>query len=139
MDRKAVALGSAAIIESGIGKTTKPASLEERVAILESKLDMILKILTVNGINERIEEVDLDDSQPAEVNKDGIPIDLNLIGATKGQVFVLTVRPEAYFIGNTPYKSLSSAATAVRGTRVSGWVFWKLPDGRTAKEVFARS
>lgn len=139
MDCRDVALGRAAIAESGIGKMAKPASFEERVAVLESKLDMILKMLTVNGINERAEEADLDDNQPADTNNDGIPIDLNLIGSTKGQVFVLTVRPEAYYIGTKPYKSLSSAATAVRGTRVSGWVFWKLPDGRTAKEVFARS
>jgi len=139
MDRKEVALARASVVESGVGVTAKPASVEERINVLESKLDMILKMLTANGINERAEEMDLDDNQPADVNKDGIPIDLNLIGAAKGQVFVLTVRPEAYYIGNTPYKSLSAAATAVRGSRVSGWVFWKLPDGRTAKEVFAGS
>lgn len=139
MNRKEVALGQAAIVESGVGTTAKPASLEERVAILETKIDMILKMLAANGISERVEEMDLDDNKPADKNKDGIPIDLHLIGSTKGQVFLLSVRPEAYYIGNTPYRSLSAAATAVRGTRVSGWVFWRLPDGRTAKEVFARS
>lgn len=139
MHRKDVALGRAAVVESGVGKTMKPTSLEERIAVLETKLDMVLKMLTANGIHERTEEVDLGDAVPADENRDGIPIDLNLIGATKGQVYVLTVRPEAYYIGHTPYKSLSAAATAVRGTRVSGWAFWKLPDGRTAKEVFQRS
>lgn len=138
MDRSDVSLGKASIVESGVGQATKPASLEDRVAVLESKLDMVLKMLTANDIHERKEELDLGEEEMAEVNKDGIPIDINLIGSTKGDVFVLTVRTDAYYIGNTAYPSLSAAATAVRGTRVSGWVFWKLPDGRTAKEVFAR-
>lgn len=142
MRKRDVALG-AACKESGVGEEIKPTSLEERVEILEEKLDLIVRMLTANGINERVEtpEQNLDAAaeEEAEINKDGIPIDLNLIGSSKGQVYVLTVRPDAYYIGHKPYKSLSAAATDVRGSRVSGWVFWKLPDGRTAKEVFNRS
>lgn len=139
MNKMDVALGRAASAESGVGVESQPASLEERVVVLESQVDMILKMLTANGINERIEEEDLDEVSEADVNKDGVPMDINLIGSAKGQVYVLTVRPDAYYIGHRPYKSLSAAALDVRGSRVSGWVFWKLPDGRTAKEVFQRS
>ncbi len=141
MEKRDVALGKAAVADAGLGTAAQPITTEERVAILESKVDLVLKMLTANDIHERKmeENLDLDDVQPADVNKDNIPIDINLIGASKGQVFVLTVRPEAYYIGNKPYKSLSAAATDVRGTRVSGWVFWKLPNGRTAKEAFCRS
>lgn len=139
MNKKDIALGRAASAESGVGVTSRPASLDERVTVLESKLDMILKMLIANGIHERVEEEDLDSATEADVNRDGIPIDSMLIGSSKGQAYVLTVRPEAYYIGHKPYKSLSAAAKDVRGSRVSGWVFWKLPDGRTAKEVFQRS
>jgi hypothetical protein len=138
MERSDVALGKAAIVEGGDATAANPSSLEDRLAVLEAKMDMVLKMLTANDIHERKEEFDLGEDEFPEINKDGIPIDINLIGSTKGEVYVLTVRTDAYYIGNTAYPSLSAAASAVRGSRVSGWVFWKLPDGRTAKEVFAK-
>jgi len=138
MEKKDVALGLATCVESGVGECKEPASLEERVAVLEEKLDLILKMLTVNGIHERVEVTidDLGEVEPAEVNEDGIPIGINLVGFSKGNAVVLVVKEDAYYIGHKPYKSLSAAATEIRGSRVSGWVFWKLPDGRTVKEVF---
>lgn len=138
MERGDVALGKASIVEAGTGTVSEPSSVDDRLAVLEAKMDMILKMLTANDIHERKEEYDVDDGALATINKDGIPIDINLIGSTKGDVYVLTVRTDAYYIGNTAYPSLSAAASAVRGTRVSGWTFWKLPDGRTAKEAFEK-
>jgi len=140
MERKEVALGKAAAVESGSGILMKPKSLEERIRILESTVDTILGILSVNGIMERRgmeeKEVVADQDPAPNINGDGVPIGIHLLGSSSGQVHVLAVNPDAYYIGNKPYKSLSAAATAARGSRVSGWTFWKLPDGRTAKEAF---
>ncbi|RLI56702.1 MAG: hypothetical protein DRO87_07760, partial [Candidatus Thorarchaeota archaeon] len=55
-----------------------------------------------------------------------------------GQMYILRPTPEGFRVGDQIYKSLSAAAEAVSGVRRSGWTFWKLPDGRTAKEAFGK-
>lgn len=139
MDRKDVALGRAAKVEA-VGTAVKsPESLEDRVQLLEEKFDILITILRVNGVINDRESDPPPEEELSENNKDGIPIGINLIGSTKGQIYVLTVEKDSYRVGNQTFPSLSAAGEAVRGSRVSGWVFWKLPDGRTVKEVFGRS
>jgi hypothetical protein len=77
---------------------------------------------------------------PHGLNKDGIPIELVCIGETEKQQFPLcmTVKADNYQVGLNNYLSVSAAAEAVSGVRRSGWAFWKLPDGRTLKEVFKK-
>lgn len=137
--RREVALGKAAMSDLGVGSVTEPESLEDRVLLLEHKVDMLSQILNVNNIRECVEEIiNPYDNKQANVNGDGIPIGTNLLSSSKGQVFVLTATEDAYYIGNKPFKSLSAAAGAIRGSRVSGWEFWRLADGTTAKEAFGR-
>ena len=134
MQRKEVALGRAAKADAGVGIVAKPKTLEERVAILEAQIALLVKTISgFNGERETRENI----TKPT-ANKDGIPFNTNLVGITKGQPYVLTVREDAYYVGITPYKTLSAAAKGVCGHRKSGWVFWKLLDGRTAKEAFGR-
>lgn len=135
MNRKDVALGRAAIFDSGVGIVAKPKTVEERVAILEAKVKLLTEI--VDHLNKGNREEDRVQENVA-INKDGIPYDINLIGSVKGQPYVLTVRKDAYYLGAVPHKTLSAAAKSVCGHRKSGWVFWKVPDGRTAKETFGR-
>jgi hypothetical protein len=68
--------------------------------------------------------------------KNRVPVGTTLIGKTKNLTFFLTTTEDGYNVGTTKYDSLSAAAEAVSGCRRSGWTFWKLDDGRTAKEVF---
>ena len=72
----------------------------------------------------------------SNLNKDGLPLYIHFMGVSRGVPYVLLVRPDAYYVGTTPYATLSAAAKAVSGVRRSGWTFWKLPDGRTVKEAF---
>lgn len=138
MDLKNVSLGKAP--DSGVGKTIKPKNEHERLAFIENKLSMLTEIVArmqkaVHLDEKREEEM----SAYEDVNRDGLTIGSNFIGTTKGMTYVLTVQNDAYYIGATPYASLSAAAEGVSGVRRSGWTFWKLPDGRTVKEVYRRT
>jgi len=135
MERKEVALGRAAAVDAGVGMTASPKTTEERLSIIEAKVDMLADM-----VNLLQEKGDIREDAPVDpnANEDGIPYYTNLIGVTKGQPYVLTVREDAYYLGNKPYRTLSAAAKAVCGHRKSGWVFWKLVDGRTVKEAFGK-
>ena len=131
-----VALGKASAVGVGAGVSTvvKPETVEERLTALEAKIGLLVK-----SISTATKGGKKDESVPdPDINKDGLPFYLNLIGVTRGTPYVLSVMPDAYYIGNRPYATLSAAAKAVSGVRRSGWTFWKLPDGRTAKEAFKR-
>jgi hypothetical protein len=66
-----------------------------------------------------------------------IPEGTELHGKTKGVNFYCVVRNGGFYVGTTKYDSLSAAAQGVNGgTRVSGLIFWKLPDERTVKEAY---
>jgi len=131
-----VALGKAPTSEAtGFGLAIKPKTIDERIAALESRIDMIAQsFLSVNRYVADKNRENL--SAYSDLNRDGVPLDINLLGITKGEPFVLTVKEDAYYLGITPYPSLSAAAQAVSGCRRSGWMFWKLPDGRTARDAF---
>lgn len=108
----------------------------ERVEILKQQIKTMTE--TVAMLQARMNKEQVATSSP--VNKDGLPIGLTCIGITEKSAFTffLTVRENSYSIGNKEYGSLSAAAEAVSGVRRSGWVFWKLPDGRTLKEVYKK-
>jgi hypothetical protein len=135
MERRQVALGRAAVVDVGVGTVAAPKTAEERLAIIEAKVDMLAEIVSLLQ-----EKGDIREDAPVDPNSngDGIPYYTNLIGVTKGQPYVLTVREDSYYLGNKPYRTLSAAAKAVCGHRKSGWVFWKLVDGRTVKEAFGK-
>ena len=50
---------------------------------------------------------------------------------------IMKVDADGYIVGLIKHKSMSAAAEAAGAPkRKSGWRFWKLPDGRSAKEVY---
>lgn len=133
--QKSVALGSGSR-KKGVALAVKPRSLEERVSVLEA---MVRNLLELNSeiINDKVDTSSNaygDDS----LNKDGLPYNMCLVAGDKhGFLRMLKVAKSGYKVDNTTYNSLSAAAEAVSGiVRKSGWVFWRLPDGRTAKEAF---
>jgi len=130
-----VALGKASA-QSGVGMTAKPKTIEERVAALEGRVEMLSQafLLAQDAGKESRPEENL--TTYDDHNKDGIPVGINLIGITKGCPFVLTVQHDTYDVGITSYPTLSAAAQGVSGCRRSGWTFWKLPDGTTVKDAF---
>lgn len=134
---KKLVLGEAA--DSGSGVVVKPKTLEERLIVLERKVDLIAKAFqTVKDHVEGKRKEPHYNEDLGDVNKDGIPLETNLMGTTRGVSYVLIVREDGYYVGIRPYPSLSAAALGVSGSRRSGWTFWKVPDGRTAKEAFGK-
>lgn len=130
-----VALGMAAV-KSGTVLVVKPKSTEDRIDALENM------IATLIDLNSRLVAVK-PETKPMNAydnisrNKDGIPIGISLIGQSSFGTRILTVRKDGYFVGAIQYPSLSAAAEAVSGVvRKSGWVFWKLPNGKSLKEVY---
>jgi hypothetical protein len=138
---KKIALGATTgTVNSAI--IAQPLTLEEKVCILTRQVEELTK--TFNSINnirikdKRQQEI-YNEFQLHHANKDGIPIGLSLVGVSmRGGVHVLTVAADGYYIGTARYESLSSSAEASSGVRRSGWTYWKLPDGRTAKEAFGK-
>ena len=55
-----------------------------------------------------------------------------LIREWQGVEHCVTVRDEGYEYQGCPYKSLSSIARAITGTRWNGWVFFGLKNQRAA-------
>jgi len=98
---------------------------------LEAKMELLIKLVT----SKKMVALKKEQHDPNS-NKDGIPLYMNFMGISRGIPYVLTVRPDAYYVGATPYATLSAAAKAVSGVRRSGWTFWKLPNGTTVKEAF---
>jgi len=137
-----IPLGAAAPAKSAI--VANPRSIEERLDSLTRQVEQLTAAFhAVNSVrvkDRRQQKVyhEFGDLL-TETNKDGIPVGLSLVGQSqRGGMHILTVDKNGYRIGNKPYESLSAAAEASSGVRRSGWTFWKLPDGRTAKEVFGK-
>lgn len=135
-----IALGTA--LPSGVAIVTKPMSVEEKVEALQKQVEDLVKAFhVVNSarIKDRRQQDVYDQIPLVNANKDGIPIGLSLLGSSvKGGIHVLTINADGYYIGITRFDSLSAAAEAVSGVRRSGWTYWKLPDGRSAKEAFGK-
>ena len=146
-DIKCVALGEdvaeAEIVKAADkeAKTTdeKVIVLEKRVFYLTNALDNMFTM-----VKELRDDLNKDvDVKLANViakkrgeNKIEVPEGTVLTGKTKGLSYFLHTKDNGFYVGITRYDSLSSAAEGVSGVRRSGWTFWKLPNGKTVKEVF---
>lgn len=113
-------------------------SLEERVEGLEAREANLVNLIdhllaTVKELRNGEPIVNSVSPQRGEAN---IPNGTVFRGTTKGRTYFLKVRDGKFYVGNQEYDSLSSAAAGVSGVRRSGWTFWKLKDGRTAKNAF---
>jgi hypothetical protein len=129
-----LALGRSAP-KKGVALAVVPRTLDERVALLEA---MVKNLQLINDDLMREKSGGESNAYSDSFNRQGIPLGTCLIGTVRGTApRVLTVTKDGYFVGKTQFASLSAAAEAVSGiTRKSGWVFWKLADGRTVKEAF---
>lgn len=136
MNKKTVALGKAPV-RSGTAKAIKPRSVEDRLSALENMLVSILEITKGNAQIADKPDNNLNAYVGMPRNKDGLPLNISLIGSTKFGPRILYVSEDGYYLGNDLYTSLSAAAEAASGIiRKSGWVFWKLPDGKSIKSTF---
>lgn len=133
MGRKiALGAGSALPVE-GKAVMGVPESSEERIAALESQVGLLIETM------KEMEKVRTIFSMNSNLNMDGIPVGTVMYATSmRGGMSRLTADTDGYFMGGNKYNSLSSAAEAASGVRRGGWSFWRLPDGRTAKEVFGR-
>jgi hypothetical protein len=133
-----IALGTA-IASNGVVIMDKPATLEERVTVLQRQVEELISAFhAVNSIRIKDKRQQERHDDP-NANKDGIPIGISLLGTSvKGGTHVLTVNSDGYYIGITKFDSLSAAAEAVSGVRRSGWAYWKMADGRSIKEAFEK-
>ena len=132
--QKSLTLGKA-VRRKGKAIAIKPKSIEDRVCMLEA---MVANLLKINAKILVDKPEGGDNAYDSALNKDGIPHDLCFVGVDKtGFPRVLTVKEDGYYVGDVKYGSLSAAAEDISGIiRKSGWVFWKLADGRTVKEAF---
>jgi len=121
-----------------------PANDHERIEALEQQLNQITLSLdslfrTLKKIREVVEgKKDFAVKEKIEQVKsqNKIPEGTVLNGVTRGVPYYLEVKEGGFFVGVTKYETLSAAAEGVSKVRRSGWSFWRLPDGRTVKEVF---
>lgn len=121
--------------KSGTGMAVKPKTVEDRLTVLE---DVVSTLMRANiGLRSNKCRTDSSAYARSTKNRDGIPVGISLIGLTDFGPRILTVLEDGYYIGDQRFGSLSAAAEAASGiVRKSGWVFWKMPDGRKVKDVF---
>jgi len=143
-----IPLGKSYAAAIGMSVARGKLSDEERLSVLEQQVVYMTTIITALRI--RLKKGSPRVKVPAEAkeefvapfgkNKDGLPIGLVCIGETEKNTFPLcmTVAEDGYALGMKTYPSVSAAAEAVSFVRRSGWTFWKVPDGRTLKEVFKK-
>ncbi len=131
-----VALGKAAV-KAGKAIVVKPKSTEDRLTVLENMMATLLDLNSrvMNGEKPEESSINAYDGRPK--NRDGIPIGISLLGQSRHGPRILSVTEDGYYVGSNEYQSLSAAAEDVSGiVRKSGWVFWKLPNGKSIKEVY---
>jgi hypothetical protein len=145
---KCVALGEEGIDAEVEVQNNPPQTTDEKIAMLEQRifhmsngLDNLFRM-----VKELRDDLNKDKDQDivrvveknVKENKSEIPEGTVLHGQTKGTNFFLTVKDGGFYVGVRRFDSLSAAAEGVSGVRRSGWAFWKLPDGKTVKEVYKR-
>jgi len=143
-DDRCVALGEEGPEAEVVEVVPPPANDHEKLNILEQRINQLsLSIDSIHSILKRLRDLiegkkDGDITQKIEQVKSQhkIPEGTVLSGVTRGVPYYLEVKDGSFFVGITKYETLSAAAAGVSGVRRSGWTFWKLPDGRTVKEVF---
>ncbi len=116
---------------------TEPPPYNRR--FLESRLAYRIQELAYGGLKpetiERLEALgeQLDGGSPImrRIRTDSKPIaGTRLIREWQGIEHCITVREEGYEYQGRPYKSLSSIARAITGTRWNGWIFFGLKNTR---------
>jgi hypothetical protein len=144
---KCVALG-ADIEEAELVEVLEeqPGNIDEEVAVLKNRVNHLTSAL--DSMFSMVKELQDDVHQERDhtltavieekkkENKVEIPEGTVFTGHTKGLSYFLQAKEGGFYVGITRYDSLSAAAEGVSGVRRSGWTFWKLPDGKTVKEVF---
>ncbi len=102
--------------------------LESRLAYRIQELSLGgLKPETVKRLERLGEELDGGDRSKSRIRADLKPIaGTRLIREWQGVEHVVTVTADGYEWQGRPYKSLSSVARAITGTRWNGWVFFGL-------------
>lgn len=124
------------VYDVNIGIITKPKTLSERINSLEERIALLTQAFNSTLVEEVREQEDI---HVEGTNKDGIPIDISLLSnSMRGGIHILSVKQDGYWVGIDRYDSLSAAAEGVSGVRRSGWVFWKVPNGKTVKEVYGK-
>lgn len=135
---KHLMLGSSS---SGATELVQPDSIADRVELLEKKLEAMTKAFFAarrSLLKKNIGEEDVAGLDP-NTNKDGLPYNTCYIGTSQGIPYILTVNALGeYVVADKVFNTLSAAAQEVSGVRRSGWVFWKLLDGRTIKDVYRK-
>lgn len=107
-------------------RVKRESPIEKRVEELEKRLyEMEVRFINNRGTSVSAKAPD-------------IPYDILFIGRSKGRQYTMIHTNEGFKVGSKVYPSLSAAAEGVSGVRRSGWTFWCLPDGRTAKEAFGK-
>ena len=144
---KCVALG-ADIEEAELVEVieAQPGNIDEEVAVLKNRVTHLtnamdsvftmVKELQDDVHQERDHKLTAVIEEKKKENKIEVPVGTVLTGHTKGLSYFLQTKEGGFYVGITRYDSLSAAAEGVSGVRRSGWTFWKLPDGKTVKEVF---
>jgi len=115
------------------------ASIESRILFMTNSLDSLFAM--VKGLREessRDQDVKINETieKKKKEQKVEIPEGTTLHCKTKGLSYFCQVKPDGFYVGETQYDSLSAAAEGISGVRRSGWTFWKLPNGKTVKEVY---
>jgi hypothetical protein len=116
---------------------TEPPPYNRR--FLESRLGYRIQELTYGGLKpetvKRLEALarGVEETNPVmrRMRADQKPIaGTRLIREWQGVEHAVTVRDDGYEYRGAPYKSLSSIARAITGTRWNGWVFFGLKNTR---------
>lgn len=137
---KRIALGKAMNAGTALVAEPQELTIEEKITALQRQVEELTKAFNiVNTLRLKDKRSFGHIEYQEEVNKDGIPLGLILLGnSMRGGTSVLNVYPEGYYIGNNQFDSLSAAAEYVSGVRRSGWTFWRMPNGQTLKEAFGK-
>ena len=118
---------------------TEPPAFNRR--FLETRLAYRIQELTYGGLKpdtvKRLEalgeQFDGGSPMPRRIRTDLKPLTgTRLIREWQGVEHVVTVTRDGYEWQGRPYKSLSSVARGITGTRCSGWVFFGLKNHRRA-------
>jgi len=141
---KCVALGEDVVDEIEAAPEPEPQTLEDELRALKKQFEHLVN--AYDSLFAMVKEMSdgIDGAKAAErekvikeqKEKQAIPEGTILTGTSKGLSYFLHVKEGAFYVGITRFDSLSAAAEAVSGNRRSGWTFWKLPDGRSVKEVY---
>ena len=121
----------------------KPATLEEEVEELKSKLDAVSKMLfLIRKENANLTKEALlskSKSLGSTINKEGIPNNTFYIGYTDTSKYpyILIVNDKGlYQIGDMIFKTISDAATYVCKKPTDGFNFWQTMEGIAIKDIF---